>query len=200
MATRYLYYPGICPTATVERPRCKTKPRAEGGMSNHQADDSMKRMKPTASGRSSFSSKVLSLLISSLVYTSPDATFEIHEVASPDQIVSVYALNRRDDLEATFLVDSGAARHCCFQKHRFKNLRYGSFGCVKVANGGLVPIVACGDVDVRIGDEVVTLRSVMYVPDLTFNVISVKRLWKDNRLSTHFSDNCGVQCIRPEDP
>ena len=107
------YYPGICPTATVEPQRGKIKTRAAGGMPNNQANDRMKGMSPTGSGRHSLSSKVLSLLISALVYTSADATFEIHGVASPDQVVNVYALNRRDDLEASFLVDSGAAKHCC---------------------------------------------------------------------------------------
>ena len=69
-------------------------------------------------------------------------------------------------------------------------MRRGHFGCVKVANGALVPIIACGEVDVNIGGQIVTLKNVMYVPDLTFNVISVKKLWKDNRIETVFGEKC----------
>ncbi len=40
------------------------------------------------------------------------------------------------------------------------------------------------------GGENVTLKNVMYVPDLSYNVLSVKKLWKDNRIETHFGERC----------
>ena len=111
-------------------------------------------------------------------------------VASPEVLNMANGVDDVDDQFASFLLDSGAAAHCCFEKARFKAIRYGHFGCVKVANGILVPIMACGDVDVDIGGQVITLKNVMYVPDLKFNVISVKKLWKDNRIETTFGDRC----------
>jgi len=143
---------------------------------------------------SSFKSKLLSLIFSALVSGDcgnvklGDARFV--SVASPEVLNMANSVDDVDDQFASFLLDSGAAAHCCFEKARFKAIRYGHFGCVKVANGTLVPIMACGDVDVDIGGQVITLKNVMYVPDLKFNVISVKKLWKDNRIETTFGDRC----------
>lgn len=92
--------------------------------------------------------------------------------------------------ESSFLVDSGAAKHCSGDKSRFKSMVYGNFGCIQVANGEIIPVTAKGEVDITVQGRVITLRNVFYVPQLAFNVISVKRLWKDNRIATKFGDKC----------
>ena len=58
-----------------------------------------------------------------------------------------------------FLLDSGAAGHCCHQKHRFRNMTYGSFGYIVVADGNKIPVTAKGDVDVEVGGVLITLYS-----------------------------------------
>ena len=95
-----------------------------------------------------------------------------------------------DQDSSSWLLHSGAARHCSGQMHRFRNLVNGHFGCIKVANGTVIPVTAKGDIDIHIGSARITLHNVLYVPQLSFNIISVKRLWKDNKISTTFGEKC----------
>ena len=139
------YFPGVC---SVNESKCDTRqdsPRLTEGIPNNQGND----YKGAQGYREpSLKSKLLSLIFSALVSGNVDASQACFvNIASPEvlQIANGYDKYRLHE-DAQFLIDSGAARHCCFEKARFKNLRYGTFGCVKVADGRLVPIVACGDV------------------------------------------------------
>ena len=118
---------------------------------------------------------------------------------TPDICYNEFKPKRKRDEEdaedVSFLLDSGAARHCCKNKHQFRNLVYGNFGNVQVGDGALVPIIGMGDVSVNVGGDMILLKNVLYVPQLQFNVISVKRLWKDNRLKTVFADRCYLKSV-----
>ena len=81
--------------------------------------------------------------------------------------------------------------HVCGKLAKFTKLVYrNDLGKVIVANGTKLDVHAVGDIDVNLHGHTITLHNVLYVPDITFNVISVKRLWKDNRIETTFGDKC----------
>ena len=94
-----------------------------------------------------------------------------------------------------FVADSGATAHCCndaslfikFHSDRPKTR-------IRVANGKTVPVTHIGDVKLNLRDKngtfhSVILRNVLYVPEMPVNLLSVKRLWKDNRIKAKFRDN-----------
>ena len=107
------------------------------------------------------------------------------------------ALNDKDNATTSggsgsrsFLLDSSAAKHCTGDARKIKNITWGNYGFVRVANGQVIPVKGKGDVDVVIDGTKITLHNVLYVPGLAFQVISVKQLWKENRISTKFGDKC----------
>jgi len=60
---------------------------------------------------------------------------------------------------ASFLLDSGAGRHCSYEIDRFKNFVFGDFGGIQVADGSTVEILGVGDIDIRLGNDTVTLKN-----------------------------------------
>ena len=66
---------------------------------------------------------------------------------------------------------------------------------IKTATGELTAVESVGDIIISMhtasGERrFITLTNVLYVPNLAFNLISVKQLWKHNRLKTVFGDTC----------
>ena len=128
------YFPGVCSVNESKHGTCRDSPRLTKGIPKNQGCDSKRCMAPQ---ESSLRSKLLSLMFSALVSGNVDASQACFvNIASPEvlQIANGYDKYRMHE-DAQFLIDSGAARHCCFEKARFKNMRYGTFGCVKVADG-----------------------------------------------------------------
>lgn len=95
----------------------------------------------------------------------------------------------------SFLVDSGCKKHCSGQLDLFHNLRKPTRRMmIKTATGELTQVAGVGDVNIRLWNQQkqewreITLKNVLYVPTLAFNLISVRQLWKDNRLKTSFAE------------
>jgi hypothetical protein len=93
-----------------------------------------------------------------------------------------------------WILDSGASRHFCNDITKFKSLRtYGTARFVKVANGKHIRIRGFGECVVHMRDTMgrdceIVLKDVAFVPEFSDNLISVKRLWKDNRIKTKFGE------------
>ena len=89
---------------------------------------------------------------------------------------------------ATFLVDSGASVHCCTRAELFTCFtEHNPKKRVRVASGTFVPVIAIGDVVVRVKDQhgkiqSITLKGVYYVPQLKVDLISTKLLWNQHWL------------------
>ena len=96
----------------------------------------------------------------------------------------------------TYLVDSGASVHCCSKAELFTRFtEHQPNKRVRVASGAYVQVQAIGEVQINIKDQhgitrQVTLTNVFYCPDLKVDLISTKRLWKDNRIKTTLRDGC----------
>ena len=103
------------------------------------------------------------------------------------------------DSVETFLVDSGASVHCCSKAELFTSFtEHHPKKRVRVANGSFVPVHAIGDVSIYCVDQhgitrEIVLRGVFFCPDLHCNLISTKRLWKDNRIKSSLTDSCTLK-------
>ena len=92
-----------------------------------------------------------------------------------------------------YTVDSGASVHCINDASLFDTV-YDSHPQVRitVANKQVIHTEKVGTVKLRMIDQQgklgeVTLHNVCYHPNFTENLLSVSRLWKDNRIATLFS-------------
>ena len=166
-------FPGVCSLATrrYQRRQCK---QAQGCTKDHSNANATTGISEKSGGRSLLT--LLSIAAVSSSYTLPVGVTSI--VAVPELLHIVTGLDEGDaDSWSQFLLDSGAAAHVSSNRARFKTLHYASnLGKVVVASGEKLNIVAYGDIDIEVDGQIVTLRNVLYVPDIKMNVISVKRL------------------------
>ena len=97
--------------------------------------------------------------------------------------------------EQCFYADSGASAHCCNDHSLFvKFYADAPKTKIRVANGTTKDVTAIGDIQIHVKDvhgesHCITLYGVLYVPDIPVNLISIKRLWKDNKIKAKFRDN-----------
>ena len=94
-----------------------------------------------------------------------------------------------------YCVDSGASVHCINDASMFDHV-YENHPEVKVtvANKQVLTAKAVGTVKVTLTNQhnhthTVTLHNVVYHPNFSENLLSVRRLWKDSRISTTFEDS-----------
>ena len=94
-----------------------------------------------------------------------------------------------------YCVDSGASVHCINDASMFDHV-YEDHPEVKVtvANKQVLTAKAVGTVKVTLTNQhnhthTVTLHNVVYRPNFSENLLSVRRLWKDSRISTTFEDS-----------
>ena len=96
----------------------------------------------------------------------------------------------------TFLVDSGASVHCCSKAELFTRFtEHQPNKRVKVASGAFVAVHAIGDIELTLPDQngklrKITLHGVFYCPDLKVDLVSTKRLWRDNKIKTSLHSTC----------
>jgi len=102
----------------------------------------------------------------------------IQEILTTDQ-------NHRRRRDYHWILDSGATIHTTFQKHLLRNYKP-TTGQVRTAKGGgNINIVGTGDILMQIGNKqgdtkTILLKDVKYIPSVTRNLISVKRLQEKN--------------------
>lgn len=88
--------------------------------------------------------------------------------------MSVHRRHRTNKAKG-WLIDSGATRHMTPQRELFTNMsRYN--GVVEFGNRGELPVEGKGDIQVRIGRHVQTLKDVLYVPGIGVNLLSIMAL------------------------
>ena len=90
-----------------------------------------------------------------------------------------------------FILDSGASRHFCNDLSRMHNIQNAFGQYVKVANGKRIRIEKVGDMHVvmynQYGERIsIVLKNVAYVPSFSHSLVSIRKLWKDNRIKTKF--------------
>ena len=93
-----------------------------------------------------------------------------------------------------FVLDSGATVHCVNDISLFTHIDHDSpCPSLQVADGHFVKAKAVGTVKISLQDHKGTpydliLHNVCYLPDFPTNLISIRRLWKDNRIKTKFGE------------
>ena len=94
------------------------------------------------------------------------------------------------ETEDEWILDSGATGHMCFNPGAFESLkRLPKAKRVFLGDGSEVGAYGTGTI--RLNDEM-TLEEVLYVPDLTVNLCSVRTLARDNFTVTFKGDKCTI--------
>ncbi len=107
-----------------------------------------------------------------------------------------YGLNTepmQDKLKASnFIIDSGASKHMCGHKNQFSTLTYKeNLGMVHTANDERLKIKGIGEIKIRPTNtqDTLTLKEVLYVPELEQNLFSVSACTSRNQsIKVEFSD------------
>jgi len=86
----------------------------------------------------------------------------------------------------SWIVDSGASTHIVCAIDLFDSYHYVSNQIVKLPNNAVVPVIAVGTVHLS---PSLTLHNVSFIPNFTFNVLSVSALLTNSSYSVCFSSN-----------
>ncbi|TPX73217.1 hypothetical protein CcCBS67573_g05520 [Chytriomyces confervae] len=79
--------------------------------------------------------------------------------------------------EGDWILDSGASNHMTGDKHIIKGLTHkDDLGKVTVASGDQFEITGTGSVELKGEEGIVTITGVLYVPDLSVNLLSISAL------------------------
>lgn len=109
---------------------------------------------------------------------------------------NTHTLNTTTNKE-NWIIDSGASAHMCARKELFFTFDPSTKGTVTVANGKHVPALGTGDikltVDTGISHMPVTLRNVLWVPELNSNLISVNELGKKGHTVMFTGKECFIK-------
>lgn len=104
--------------------------------------------------------------------------------------LSINSSNDTGFLQA-WVIDSGASSHICCNQTLFVNLRPAMNTIVTLPDQKKFSVKYVGDVE--IGDDFI-LNNVLYIPEFSYNLLSVSALLKDSRFSVNFSSNgCCLQ-------
>ena len=93
-----------------------------------------------------------------------------------------------------FVPDSGCSRHCINDKSLFTRIyRHNPNINVRTASKHVVPVTAVGEVVLHMLAEDgspydVVLTNCLYVPSFHTNLLSIKQLWRENRIKTKFGE------------
>ncbi|KAH6783168.1 Subtilase family protein [Perilla frutescens var. hirtella] len=94
-----------------------------------------------------------------------------------------------DDGQAQWIVDSGATNHIT---NEFQTLNIRSAvnnnESLTVGNGQQIPIVATGKAMLSNGSHSLLLNNILYVPQITQNLLSISQFTKDNGVLVEFHD------------
>jgi hypothetical protein len=82
-------------------------------------------------------------------------------------------------------LDSAATAHMTHRRDAFVSYKE-YIDNITVADGGQIPVRGRGDVQIRVGDEVVQIHDVLYAPKLAGNLVSVGQL-ADRGISCNFT-------------
>ena len=120
---------------------------------------------------------------------------------SDDEVVlstsTVSALTSKVNLNS-FIIDSGATQHMCYNRDMFFN--YSELENklnVHVGNGSVLTAIGSGDLQIKLKlptERLIscTLRNVLYVPGLAYNLISVSQVTRDGKQIQFYNNSCKI--------
>ena len=98
-----------------------------------------------------------------------------------------------------YILDSGATVHCFNDLTLFHSIDPNAqIPNLRVANGAFSKVVAVGTVRISLQDsqgkpKILELKNALYVPSMKFNLISVKRMYRDSKITTTFGDRATLR-------
>jgi hypothetical protein len=104
--------------------------------------------------------------------------------------------SRQRRKSSKWLHDSGASLHCCNDKSLFRSITdHDPSIKLHVADARTVKVEFIGTVVLQLRNqhgklEQLLLQNVAYVPSFDKNILSVSRLWHENRIKTKFGETC----------
>lgn len=106
---------------------------------------------------------------------------------------SLKSLNHEKSI---WLADSGASDHMSCDKIFFENLTLGVYGKITIANGESLKAEGIGTVKLTVGEHEnpveLTLKDVLYIPTLSTNLLSIRKITQ-NKLRVLFdNDECKI--------
>ncbi|KAL2248343.1 UNVERIFIED_CONTAM: Retrovirus-related Pol polyprotein from transposon RE1 [Sesamum indicum] len=101
------------------------------------------------------------------------------------------------DLNENWIMDSGASAHMSMNADLFHNLRnLDIISSVKLPDGHVYKVRQIGDIQIS---NKLTLKNVLYTPDLKYNLLSINALCEAGNISVLFTDSqCFVQDLVTE--
>jgi len=99
--------------------------------------------------------------------------------------VSCFSTNNLSD---AWLIDSGCTHHLCNDAEMFRILDNTYKSKVKVGNGEFLKVKGKGSVAVLTNSGIKTIPDVLYIPDISQNLLSVGQMLEKN-YSLHFKDH-----------
>lgn len=73
-------------------------------------------------------------------------------------------------------IDSGTSRHMSPYKKLFGNVKSTALTKISIANNNKIDISGIGDVKIQLNDEHINVNQVLYVPELSSNLLSVHQM------------------------
>lgn len=105
---------------------------------------------------------------------------EIEQEIKSIENYSLSSHTSNNNCKENWALDSGASVHIGVNEHKFHELEYGDFGSVTIANGSKIKSAGKGTVlltvDTDDGPTMLRLEDVIFVPEMSINLVSVKSL------------------------
>lgn len=115
---------------------------------------------------------------------------------STSYLASVYSASTQDMYLEDWFIDSGASKHMTMREDWLANKRETDIKEIIVANHSKLIVKAIGDVNIDVccdGQIInVTIHDVLYLPELTANLLSVSQLTKTNCRVIFNANNCEI--------
>ncbi|KAL0893362.1 hypothetical protein ABMA27_014949 [Loxostege sticticalis] len=97
----------------------------------------------------------------------------------------------------SWYVDSGASMHLTMHRDWLENLKTPPITNIRIADNKLLKVESCGNVSMQVSDgkggyNKIQVRNVLYVPDLSTNLLSVSRIIKNGCKVEFDANGCSI--------
>lgn len=98
--------------------------------------------------------------------------------------------------KSDWFVDSGASSHMSMNRNWFHNISASKISEITTANNSRMNVVGVGDIEVSLmndfGAQSISVKDVLYIPDLTANLLSVSCIVKNGNKVEFVLDGCRI--------
>lgn len=99
-----------------------------------------------------------------------------------------------DTNDAQWYLDSGASSHMTPNRNMLSGIRLnGDLGKISTADGGTAAVRGTGDANLSIDGSKINVKDVLYVPNLSVNLLSISRIVKSGNVVIFSADGCVIK-------